>query len=61
MNLSLIRRDKVSSKGFQSPVDFLPLGNEGKLPMPTFVNFLYSPVFGYGANPGVFTRCLLCS
>lgn len=42
--LSLVRRDKFSSKGFLPPV-CLPLENEGKLSKPVYVNVLCPPLF----------------
>lgn len=42
--LSLVRRDKVSSRGLLSPVG-LPLENKGKVPVPVYTNFLYPLLF----------------
>ena len=44
MKLSLVKRDKVSSK-YSCLLQGLPLENEGKLPVPVFMNLLYPSLF----------------
>ena len=60
MKLSLVKRDKVSSK-CSCLLQGLPLENEGKLPVPCSWIFFMLLCFGCGANPSDFTMCLLCS